>query len=55
MKKNKLYLTDTEWRFLIHSLNSLKTKLIREGQFTDTVDEVMLKLMTAPVKKIKAA
>jgi len=43
MKKNKLYLTDTEWRFIVHSLNALKTKLHGEGQFTDTVDEVMLK------------
>jgi len=53
--KKKIYLTEPEWRYLIHSLNALKTKLIREGQYTDTVDEVMLKVMTAPVKKMKIA
>ena len=55
MKKKRIYLTDTEWRYLIHSLNTLKTKLHSEGQYTDTVDEVMLKVMTAPVKKVKIA
>ena len=53
--KKKIYLTEPEWRYLIHSLNALKTKLIREGQYTDTVDEVMLKIIKAPVKKVKAA
>ena len=55
MKKKKIFLTETEWRYLLHSLNALKTKLHNEGQYTDTVDEVMLKLMTAPVKKEKIA
>ena len=55
MKKTKYFLTEAEWRYLLHSLNALKTKLHSEGQYTDTVDEVMLKLMTAPVKKIKIA
>ena len=55
MKKTKYFLTKAEWRYLLHSLNALKTKLHSEGQYTDTVDEVMLKLMTAPVKKVKIA
>ena len=55
MKKNKIRLTESEWRFLIHSLNTLKTKLHSEGQYTDTVDEVMLKILKAPVRKIKTA
>ncbi|MCL2508201.1 MAG: hypothetical protein FWF05_03390 [Oscillospiraceae bacterium] len=55
MKKNRIYLTEAEWRFLIHSLNALKTKLHSEGQYTDTVDEVMYKVMTAPVRKVKIA
>ena len=55
MKKNKKYLTEAEWRYLLHSLNALKTKLHSDGQYTDTVDEVMLKVMTAPVKKVKIA
>ena len=55
MKKNKIHLTEAEWRFLIHSLNTLKTKMICEGGFTDTVDDVMYKIMKAPVKKVKIA
>ena len=53
--KKKIYLTQVEWRYLIHSLNALKTKLHSEGQYTDTVDEVMLKIIKAPIKKVKAA
>jgi hypothetical protein len=55
MKKTKHYFTETEWRYLLHSLNALKTKLHSEGCYTDTVDEVMIKLMNAPVKKVKTA
>jgi len=55
MKKKKIFLTEAEWRYIIHSLNTLKTKLHSEGQYTDTVDEVMLKIMTAPIKKVKVA
>ena len=40
---------------LLHSLNALKTELHSEGRYTDTVDEVMLKLIKAPVKKVKIA
>jgi len=31
MKKTKIYLNEAEWRFVIHSLNELKTKLHSEG------------------------
>ena len=55
MKKKKFYFTETEWRFVIHSLNALKTKLHREGQYTDTVDKALYKVMNARVKKIKTA
>ncbi len=52
MKKTKIFLTETEWRFVIHSLNSLKTKLHSTGQYTDTVDETMNKIINARVKKV---
>ena len=44
MKKTRIYLTEEESRYLLHSLNALKTKLIGEGRYTDTVDEVMYKV-----------
>lgn len=55
MKKTKHYFTEAERRCLLHSLNALKTELHSEGRYTDTVDEVMLKLIKAPVKKVKIA
>jgi hypothetical protein len=55
MKKKKLYLTVTEWRFLIHSLNALKTKLHSEKQYTDTVDDALIAVMRAKTKMIKVA
>lgn len=55
MKKTKHYLTEAEWRCLLHSLNALKTKLHSEGRCADMVDEVMIKLINAPVKKVKTA
>ena len=55
MKKTKHYLSEAEWRCLLHSLNALKTELHSEGRYTDTVDEVMLKLLNAPIKKVKTA
>jgi hypothetical protein len=48
-------MTETEWRFVIHSLNALKTRLHNEGQYTDTVDEALLKVMDSRVKRIKVA
>ena len=53
MKKTKLYLSEAEWRLVVHSLNDLKTKLHKEGRYTDAVDDTMLKVMKAPVKKVK--
>ena len=54
MKKVKIYLTDSEWQMLIHSLNDFKTKLHSENRYTDTVDEVLYRAITAPVKRVKA-
>ena len=53
MKKTKIHLTEAEWRYIIHSLNIFRNKLIQAGQFTDVVDEALLKIITAPVKKVR--
>lgn len=55
MKKNKIYLTEAEWHYLIHSLNILKTKLHSEGKYTDTVDDALLAVMNAKIKRVKIA
>jgi hypothetical protein len=55
MKKVKLILTDTEWRIIYQTLNEYKTKLHDEGRHTDTVDDTLFKVLTAPVKRVKVA
>lgn len=55
MKKVKVILTDSEWRVLYRTLNDFKTKLHNENRDTDMVDDTLLKVITAPVKKVKIA
>ena len=45
-KKNKdaVYLTYDEKSILLRTLVELKNSLIREGKYTDAVDELILKL-----------
>ena len=43
-KNRYLYLTDTEWRMMLLALNSLRSKLIAQGSYTDAVDEIILKM-----------
>jgi len=36
-------------------INELKTELISKGRYTDVVDEVMMKIIKAPISKVKIA
>ena len=51
-KKRYLYLSETEYSILIKSLVRLKNKLIQQNRFTDCVDELLMKIVSAPVIKI---
>ena len=55
MRKQKyhLYLTHDERRTVINSLICLKNDLISQGRYTDAVDELIVKLTKAKVKRIK--
>ena len=55
MRKTKyhIYLNSEERRLLINSLINLKNRLIAEGKYTDLVDEVLIKVANAKIKKIK--
>ncbi len=44
---------DLERRTLVHCLNEVRTRLKREGCYTDAVDELILRICDAPTKKIK--
>lgn len=49
MRKQKYYLTVSteETRVILRSLIELKNKLIREGRYTDCVDELIVKITKA--------
>ena len=36
-----------------NALNALRNKLLAEGRYTDAVDDVLIKVVNAPVKKFK--
>lgn len=52
-KKYHLYLTADEQSKVIQSLIDLKNNLIAQGRYTDAVDDVLLKVLTAKKKKLK--
>lgn len=51
-EKHYLYLNESEHSILIKSLIQLKNRLTREGRFTDCVDKLIMKALSAPVKRI---
>ena len=53
MKRCKFAVTDSEYRIIVNALNEMRNKLIQEGRYTDAVDELILKLFDAPIRKVK--
>lgn len=51
-KKHYLYLNKPEHSILVKSLVQMKNKLIQQGRFTDCVDDLLMKVITAPMKRI---
>jgi len=54
MKKVYISLNKAEWRLLLYALNNFRSSLIAEGRYTDVVDEVMLKIINAPIRMANA-
>lgn len=52
-KKTHLYFDSEERKLLLHSLVELKNQLIQQGRYTDPVDELIFKIINAPIKKMK--
>jgi hypothetical protein len=52
-KYDHVYLDSHERKILVHSLIELKNELIQQGRYTDVIDELLLKVINAPVKKLK--
>ena len=55
MKKEKryLYLDSFEHRLAIAGINHFRNRLIQTGKPTEDVDALLLKLLRAPIRKIK--
>lgn len=52
-KTYHLYMDSQDRTILLHSLVELKNQLIQQGRYTDPVDELIFKVINAPVKKLK--
>ena len=50
-KKRYIALDDSEWKIVINSLNDLRNSLIRQGRYTDAVDDIMIKVINAKPKR----
>ena len=55
MRCEKYYIAidENERRIIINVLNSLRNKLLAEGRYTDAVDDILIKVVNAPVRKFK--
>lgn len=51
--KYHIFLTPDERRTVINSLIDLRNDLISQGRYTDIIDELLIKLTKAKVKRIK--
>lgn len=48
-----LALDDGERSMIICSLNKLRNSLLEQGKYTDAIDEILLKVISAKKKKFK--
>ena len=55
MREDKfhIYITDDEYNEVIQSLIRLKNSLIAQGRYTDGVDDVLCKVLSAKKRKVK--
>lgn len=54
-QKHYLYLNESEHSILIKSLVQMKNKLTQQGRFTDCVDDLLMKVIAAPMKRIRVS
>ena len=53
MKKYYIVFDEYERRIIINALNDKRNALIKEGRYTDAIDEVLLKVINAKQKRFK--
>ena len=52
-KKYHVYLANEQRRLLIDSLIEKKNELTRTGHYADAVDEIIIKIMKAIIKRVR--
>ena len=52
-QKHYIAIDESERRIILNALNALRNNLLAECRYTDAVDDVLLKVVNAPVKKFK--
>ena len=52
-KKYHVYLTNEQRRIMLDSLIEKKNVLIRTGHYTDAIDEIIIKVMKAKIKRVR--
>ena len=52
-EKYHIYLSTKERNEIVASLINLKNKLIEQGRYTDAVDDVLCKVLSAKIRKLK--
>ena len=55
MRNQKYYIAidESERRIILNALNALRNKLLTQDRYTDAVDDVLIKVVNAPIKKFK--
>ena len=55
MRNQKYYIAidESERRIILNALNALRNKLLAHDRYTDAVDDVLIKVVNAPIKKFK--
>ena len=52
-EKYQVILDDNEHSIMLRCLNDKRTELIKQGNYTDAVDDLLVKVGTAHKKKVK--
>ena len=52
-QKHYIAIDENERRIILNALNTLRNKLLAEDRYTDAVDDVLIKVVNAPIKKFK--
>lgn len=52
-EKYQVILDDNEHSIMLRCLNDKRTELIKQGKYTDAVDDLLVKVGTAHKKKVK--